>query len=88
MHAEQESPLQQLLLIKLKTFVKKEGIDTLITQCKVSELEAYVHGADLIVTTTVIGKKYDIPVINALPLITGIGEEEVLKKIAEGLKKL
>jgi len=72
---------------KVENICKKEGIDALITQCKVSELEAYVHGADLIVTTTVIGKKYDIPVINALPFITGIGEEEVLKKIAEELKK-
>jgi PTS system galactitol-specific IIB component len=53
----------------------------------VSELDAYIHGADLIVTTTVLGKKSDVPVINGLPFITGIGEEEVLKQIAEELKK-
>lgn len=72
---------------KVANLCKQEGIDALISQCKVSELEAYVHGADLVVTTTFVGKKYDIPVINALPFITGVGEEEVLKQIAETLKK-
>ena len=72
---------------KIENLCKREGIDALITQCKVSELDAYIHGADLIVTTTVLGKKSDVPVINGLPFITGIGEDEVLKQIAEELKK-
>lgn len=72
---------------KIADLCKREGIDALISQCKVTELGSYVDGADLIVSTTILGNKYDVPTINGLPFITGIGEEETLKKVAEELKK-
>ena len=64
---------------KIADICKQEGIKAEISQCKVTELKSYVHGADLIVSTTIIGNKYDVPIINGLSFITGIGEDETLK---------
>ncbi|HHV18010.1 MAG TPA: PTS sugar transporter subunit IIB [Thermoanaerobacterales bacterium] len=72
---------------KIADICKQEGIKAEISQCKVTELKSYVHGADLIVSTTIIGNKYDVPIINGLSFITGIGEDETLKKIVDELKK-
>jgi PTS system galactitol-specific IIB component len=72
---------------KISEACKKEGIKVDITQCKVTELRSYADEADLIVSTTILRDKYDVPVINGLSLITGVGEDEVLKKIIGELRK-
>lgn len=73
---------------KILEEAKKQNLDVSVTKCKASEVKMYAQNADLIVTTTILnandlGKE----VINALPLITGIGEKEVLNKIIEEIKK-
>lgn len=72
---------------KITNMCKQEGINVELSQCKVTELKSYANGADLIVSTTILGDKYDVPIINGLPFITGIGEDEAMKKIAEAIKK-
>ena len=67
--------------------MQKEGIKAEILQCKATELKSYIHGADLVVSTTILSNKYDVPMVNGLPFITGIGEEEALKNVIEILKK-
>ena len=66
---------------------KKEKLDVNIIQCKVTEIKSYADSADLIVTTTILKDNFGKKSINALPLITGIGEEQVLKEIIEEIKK-
>ncbi|MDN5302732.1 MAG: galactitol system component [Thermoanaerobacteraceae bacterium] len=72
---------------KIAEACKKEGIKVNIDQCKVTELRSYADGADLIVTTTIMKDKFDIPVINGLSFITGIGEDKVIEQILAELKK-
>lgn len=72
---------------KISEACKKEGINVDITQCKVTELRSYADEADLIVSTTIVKDKYDVPVVNGLSLITGVEEEKTLKKIIDELKK-
>lgn len=72
---------------KISEACKKEGINANITQCKVTELRGYADGADLILTTTILKDKYNIPVISGLPFITGIGKEQTISQIISELKK-
>jgi PTS system galactitol-specific IIB component len=66
---------------------KKEGIPVMTRQCKAAELMSLVQqGADLIVTTTPVPKNLEIPVIQGLPFLTGIGKEQTLRQIVDQLK--
>ncbi len=62
------------------------GISANIRQCKASEVPSLEQDADLIVTTTPVSVSKDIPVIQTLAFLTGIGKEEVLKQIIEALQ--
>lgn len=64
---------------------EKAGIDVDIIQCKVSEINSYLADADLIVSTTILPVKTDVPVVNGLPFITGIGIEKAVESIVKEL---
>ncbi len=57
------------------------GLSVNIRQCKASEVPSLVDDADLIVTTTPVSIDKDIPVIQTLAFLTGIGKEEVIEQI-------
>jgi PTS system galactitol-specific IIB component len=44
------------------------------------------HDADLIVTTTPVRTERDVPVIQTLAFLTGIGKEAVIEEIVQKLK--
>lgn len=62
------------------------GISANIRQCKASEVPSLVQDADLIVTTTPVSVTKDIPVIQTLAFLTGMGKEEVIKQIVDILQ--
>jgi len=57
-----------------------------IRQCKASEVPSLVEDADLIVTTTPVSVDKEIPVIQTLAFLTGIGKEDVIEQIVNHLK--
>lgn len=65
---------------------KENGINVDYEQSNVASLPSLDGTADLIVSTTSVSYDLETPVIHALPLITGVGEDEVLKEIIEILK--
>ena len=58
-----------------------------IIQCKIMEVPGYQDRADLLITTTIAGKNYPFPVINARAFLTGIGLDALKAQILEELKK-
>ena len=58
-----------------------------IRQCKASEVPSLVDNADLIVTTTPVSVDKDIPVIQTLAFLTGIGKEDVIEQIVNCIKE-
>jgi PTS system galactitol-specific IIB component len=67
---------------KTMDFLHQNGIEVNYTQTNVASLPEYnSNSADLIVATTNVPYDIDIPVIRALPIITGIGAEKVLEDI-------
>jgi len=74
---------------KLKEFLKRNGIDANIIKCRFTEIDYYVKTlgrVDLIITTAGFPERKDIPVLNGVPFISGIGRRELEEKILKILK--
>lgn len=66
--------------------LEERGLYVNIRQCKAAEVPSLVADADLIVTTTPVSVEKDIPIIQTLAFLTGMGKEEVIEKIVDYLK--
>ncbi|CBG89883.1 PTS sugar transporter subunit IIB [Citrobacter rodentium] len=71
---------------KVMEYCKENGLNVNYAQTNVASLPNNTDGASLIVSTTKVPYQLDIPVINGLPIITGVGEDKVLEKIVSILK--
>lgn len=72
---------------KIREACKENGIDVSVTQCKLMEVESKAEGYDLMVTTGMFtGGKVNVPVVGAISLLTGFGEEETIEEILSYLK--
>lgn len=74
-----------VVVSKVRDFLEAEGIDAQIQQGKVMDLVGSGVDADLIVSTTDVPDSVTIPVVRALSLITGMGQETTLREIADAL---
>ena len=72
---------------KIENLCKENNISVQISKGMLLEAEQLVQGADFIVATVEINKNYGIPVINGVPLLTGIGQDDTIKKILDELNK-
>lgn len=70
---------------EIKKALEKRGIQATIQQCKASEVPSLSIDADLIVTTTPVSTNKDIPIIQTLAFVTGIGKDAVIEQIIEKL---
>lgn len=66
--------------------LEERGVFANIRQCKASEVPSLSADADLIVTTTPVSVEKDIPIIQTLAFLTGIGKEEIIEQIIEKLQ--
>ncbi|WP_270578806.1 PTS sugar transporter subunit IIB [Caldibacillus thermoamylovorans] len=72
---------------KVVEYCKENGVKVDYQQINVSAVPSNSEGVDLIVSTTNIPYKLDVPVVNGLAIITGFGETEVLNQILSILKE-
>lgn len=77
------------LVVKIEDYLKEQGIDVVIDNCRLHELEAKTAMGhyDLLVTTTPISSNYGVPHIMATSLLTGVGADKVYTQIAEILQE-
>ncbi|MBS4535084.1 PTS sugar transporter subunit IIB [Clostridium sp. D2Q-14] len=71
---------------KIKDRLADEGIQATITQCKLLEVPSKAEDYDLVVTTGNYVGKISTPIVGAISLLTGIGQEEIFEKILSYLK--
>lgn len=71
---------------KVREHLAAEGIGADVVQGKVMDLVGGEVEADLIVATTEVPASVTVPVLRALPLLTGVGQEEVLAQISQALR--
>jgi PTS system galactitol-specific IIB component len=74
---------------KMKEMFKEKGYDAHTVEANPSEVETYVmrEEFDFIAYSSPIGDSHGIPALNAIGLITGLGEEKFLDDALEILKK-
>lgn len=71
---------------KVIEYCKEQGIDFDYDQRNVASVPQIAEDFDLIIATTNIPYDVQIPVVNAINLLTGFGMNETLKKIADYLR--
>ncbi len=71
--------------LKLKEILGERGLSIHTIQCRVSEVTDYADQADLVVTTAQIPFDLNVPIINGLPFLTGVGIKEVIDSIEKEL---
>jgi PTS system galactitol-specific IIB component len=69
--------------IKIKELLGERGIKVHTIQCRVQEVPSLAPDADLVVATTQVPFDLDVPVVDGIPFLTGIGVKEVIDKIEE-----
>lgn len=65
--------------------LRESGLDVNIRHCRASDVPALSQQADLVVTTTPVTTTRNIPVIQTLAFLTGVGKEGVIDQIIEKL---
>jgi len=75
---------------KLKDILARNKIDAEIIKCRVPEVPYYIRmlgKVDLILTTSFVPDVKNIPILNAVPLISGLGREELEREIVKALRE-
>lgn len=75
-----------VIAAKVRDHLAANGVGANVVQGKVMDLVGGATDADLVVATTEVPESVTAPVIRALPLLTGIGQEEVLDQILSALR--
>ena len=66
---------------KIEEELAKRDISVQTTQCKASEVRSKLDGHDLVVTTTFVSDTGDVPVIQTVSFLTGLGIDADIEKI-------
>jgi len=78
-----------MLRVKIEDFLREKGIEAVVQQFRIAEMFPDRINADVIVATTEIPPEISeqFTCIGGLPLLTGIGEQEVFDAIEKELTK-
>ncbi|CAM3717275.1 PTS galactitol transporter subunit IIB [Rahnella bruchi] len=73
---------------EIKELCEAHGIQVDLVQCRVTEIETYMHGAHLICTTAKVDRTFgSIPVVHGMPFISGVGMDALRQQILTLLKE-
>lgn len=70
----------------IQNLLKEHGIKAELEQIRIAEAKSKQHGADLLISTTMLPTTYEIPTIIATSYITGIGKDKTDQKVLDALK--
>ncbi|MGX7108868.1 PTS sugar transporter subunit IIB [Facklamia miroungae] len=72
---------------KVKEYLLEKDVQVTLSQCKLMEVPGKVEDYDVLITTGQFeGKTFGVPVIKGMPLLTGIGADEMLNQVYELVK--
>jgi PTS system galactitol-specific IIB component len=72
--------------IKVRELLEERGLRIHTIQCRVPEVPSLAPDADLVIATAQVPYDIDVPVVDGIPFLTGIGIKEVIDKIEILLK--
>ncbi len=73
--------------MKVKELLTERGLKIHTIQCRVVEVPMLAPDADIIISTAQVPFDINIPVVDGLPFLTGIGVKEVIDKIVSLLQE-
>ena len=73
---------------KLREYLDQERLSAVIDGAGNNELDARAEAYDIIISNTMVTAKTDRPVFSAVPLLTGIGEKELVNQVIVAVKKI
>jgi len=77
-----------VVVVKLKEKFAAEKLKVRIDTCSVNELSDRLGGYDIIVSTAKIPFNTTQAVFNAVPILTGVGEDALIASIIDKVKEL
>ena len=72
----------------VQEYMDERKIPISIMTCSVQDLANRLTGCDVILSTAQVSFESGLPVFNGVPLLTGVGDEELLEKLAEKIKEI
>ena len=73
---------------QVQDYLAQHGISIEIMTCSVQDLPNRLTGCDVILATAQVAFETDLPVFNGVPLLTGVGDEELLEGLTKKIKEL
>ena len=73
---------------KLREYFEKEKLPVVIDGAGNNELAGRIGSYDIIISNTMVTVKTEKPVFNAIPLLTGIGEKELVAKVIQAAREI
>lgn len=73
---------------QVEEYLAERNIPIEIMTCSVQDLPNRLTGCDVILATAQVAFESGLPVFNGVPLLTGVGDEELLEQLAAKIKEL
>jgi galactitol PTS system EIIB component len=71
---------------RIRRELEKNNLKINIVQCRISEIESMAEVDDIVVASSMVSNTVKAKVFNAVPLLTGISEEVLLKDIMTAIQ--
>ena len=66
----------------VQEYMEERHIPVSIMTCSVQDLANRLSGCDVILSTAQVSFESGLPVVNGVPLLTGVGDDELLEELA------
>ncbi len=73
---------------KLREYFEKNKVPVVIDGAGNNELAGRISAYDIVVSNSQVTVKTDKPVFSAIPLLTGIGEKDLMAKVLQAAKDI
>ncbi|KKK33906.1 PTS galactitol transporter subunit IIB [Salinicoccus sediminis] len=76
----------QTVASKVKRILDENNVRANVEAVDIKSLDSYIRSADVYVSITKSNKEYEIPTLNGIAFLTGMGLEEEKQKLIDALK--
>ncbi|AQY51758.1 PTS system galactitol-specific enzyme IIB component [Listeria weihenstephanensis FSL R9-0317] len=76
----------QTVASKVERILKERGVRANVEAVDIKSLDQHIRTSDVYVAITKASKDYDIPTLNGIAFLTGMGMEEEIQKLMDALK--
>lgn len=77
----------QTVASKVGRLLQKEKVDAVVEAVDLKSVDRYLKDAAAYIAITKVTKEYDIPVINGIAFLTGLGQDKELAKLIDAINQ-